>query len=86
MVWFSDIQEIFNPFGISLITTPSCILCTAKLKHFIPLLRNFSHSRYCYYLGQKSIHVTDYLSLVINSCHTSFLFYTNIYTHMPLRA
>lgn len=41
MVWFSEIQKVFNPFGISFITTHGCILFILKLKCFSPLLNDF---------------------------------------------
>lgn len=36
MVCFSDFQKIFNSLSISLIATPGCILCTAKIKTLHP--------------------------------------------------
>lgn len=86
MVCFSDFQKIFNSLSISLIATPGCILCTAKLKRFIPLTCRFFHFCYCYFLRQKSTHVKDYLNLVTSIYHTSFPFHTNTYTHICLRA
>ena len=80
MVCFWDIQKIFDPFSISLITTPGCILCTAELNHFIPLLCNFFHCCYCYYLGQKGVHVKDSFSLVTSIYHTPVLFHTCTHT------
>lgn len=39
--WFSEIQKVYNPFGIYLTTTHGCILCVLKLKCFTPLLNFF---------------------------------------------
>lgn len=44
MVWFSEIQKVFNPFGSSFITAHGCILRILKLKCFTPLLNGFFFS------------------------------------------
>lgn len=79
---FSDFQEIFNPFGVSFITILGCVLCTAKLKQFIPVLCD-SSPQFLLVLLPKAGKYTEkgYLGLVTSGCHTLFLFHTNIYTH-----
>lgn len=73
MVWFSDIQI---PFSISPITTPGCILCTAKLKHFIPLTCNFGFILTTVITWGRTVYMwktTLVLSAGIITLHSSFM-------------